>query len=116
MKPIVIIPARGGSKRIPRKNISEINGQSALNILVLKLQGMDLFEKIKQDFERGKTQTDIQTESDLKEIELALSLPQELIKERFKNPSVVRSAIGNRKIFPTDNQERINKVLNEIFK
>ena len=46
MKPIVIIPARGGSKRIPRKNISEINGQSALNILILKLQGMDLFEEI----------------------------------------------------------------------
>lgn len=76
----------------------------------------DLFEKIKQDFERGKTQTDIQAESDLKEIELALSLPQELIKERFKNPSIVKSAIGNRKIFPTDNQERINRVLNEIFK
>jgi pseudaminic acid cytidylyltransferase len=46
MKPIVIIPARGGSKRIPRKNISDINGQSALDILILKLQNMDLFEKI----------------------------------------------------------------------
>jgi len=46
MKPIVIIPARGGSKRIPRKNISDINGQSALVILILKLQSMDLFEKI----------------------------------------------------------------------
>jgi len=46
MKPIVIIPARGGSKRIPRKNISDINGQNALAILVLKLKNMDFFEKI----------------------------------------------------------------------
>ena len=46
MKPIVIIPARGGSKRIPRKNISDINGQNALAILIMKLQSMDLFGKI----------------------------------------------------------------------
>ncbi len=46
MKPIVIIPARGGSKRIPRKNIIEINGQSALTILISKLARMDFFEEI----------------------------------------------------------------------
>lgn len=46
MKPIVLIPARGGSKRIPRKNIVEINGQNALTILILKLTRMNLFEEI----------------------------------------------------------------------
>lgn len=46
MKPIVIIPARGGSKRIPRKNIVEINGQSALTILIQRLTRMDLFQEI----------------------------------------------------------------------
>jgi pseudaminic acid cytidylyltransferase len=46
MKPIVLIPARGGSKRIPRKNIVEISGQSALTILILKLTRMNLFEEI----------------------------------------------------------------------
>jgi pseudaminic acid cytidylyltransferase len=46
MKPIVLIPARGGSKRIPRKNIVEISGQSALTILILKLARMNLFEEI----------------------------------------------------------------------
>jgi len=46
MKPLVIIPARGGSKRIPRKNIVDINGQTALSILILKLKEMDLFEEI----------------------------------------------------------------------
>jgi len=46
MKPIVLIPARGGSKRIPRKNIVEISGQNALTILILKLTGMNLFEEI----------------------------------------------------------------------
>ena len=46
MKPLVVIPARGGSKRIPRKNIADINGQSALSILILKLKEMNLFEEI----------------------------------------------------------------------
>lgn len=46
MKPLVVIPARGGSKRIPRKNIVDINGQSALSILILKLKEMNLFEEI----------------------------------------------------------------------
>lgn len=46
MKPIVLIPARGGSKRIPRKNIVEISGQNALTILILKLTRMNLFEEI----------------------------------------------------------------------
>lgn len=46
MKPLVIIPARGGSKRIPRKNIVDINGQPALSILILKLKEMNLFEEI----------------------------------------------------------------------
>lgn len=46
MNPIVIIPARGGSKRIPRKNIVDISGQSALSILILKLIQMNLFEEI----------------------------------------------------------------------
>ncbi len=46
MRPIAIIPARGGSKRIPRKNTVDVNGKRALTILIQKLQNMDLFEKI----------------------------------------------------------------------
>lgn len=46
MKPIVLIPARGGSKRIPRKNIIHINGEPALGILIKNLQSMKLFSKI----------------------------------------------------------------------
>jgi pseudaminic acid cytidylyltransferase len=46
MKPIVIIPARGGSKRIPRKNITDVGGSPALGLLISNLQAMDLFEKI----------------------------------------------------------------------
>ena len=46
MKPIVIIPARGGSKRIPRKNIININNTPALGLLISNLIAMDLFEQI----------------------------------------------------------------------
>jgi CMP-N-acetylneuraminic acid synthetase len=45
-KPIVIIPARGGSKRIPRKNIVEIIGKPALGILIERLKDFGLFQEI----------------------------------------------------------------------
>ena len=46
MKPIVIIPARGGSKRISRKNISTILGKPALGILLENLIEFNIFEEI----------------------------------------------------------------------
>ena len=46
MKPIVLIPARGGSKRIPKKNISIISGEPALGLLISKLESTDLFDEI----------------------------------------------------------------------
>ncbi len=46
MKPLVVIPARGGSKRIPRKNITDINGSPALGILVSKLLAFGIFDEV----------------------------------------------------------------------
>ena len=46
MKPTVIIPARGGSKRILKKNIVSIGTHPALGLLISNLHMMDLFEKI----------------------------------------------------------------------
>jgi CMP-N-acetylneuraminic acid synthetase len=46
MKPIVVIPARGGSKRISKKNISIISGKPALGLLISKLNNTDLFDEI----------------------------------------------------------------------
>jgi pseudaminic acid cytidylyltransferase len=46
MKPIVVIPARGGSKRIPKKNISIISGKPALGLLISKLASTALFDEI----------------------------------------------------------------------
>ena len=46
MKPTVIIPARGGSKRIPRKNIIDVGTGPALGLLISNLNAMALFEKI----------------------------------------------------------------------
>jgi pseudaminic acid cytidylyltransferase len=46
MKPTVIIPARGGSKRIPKKNIINIGTGPALGLMISNLHAMGLFEKI----------------------------------------------------------------------
>jgi pseudaminic acid cytidylyltransferase len=46
MKPTVIIPARGGSKRILRKNIIDVGTGPALGLLISNLHAMALFEKI----------------------------------------------------------------------
>ncbi len=45
-KPIAIIPARGGSKRIPNKNIALIDGIPMIAIVIEKLLSFDIFEKI----------------------------------------------------------------------
>ncbi len=45
-KPIVIIPARGGSKRIPNKNIALIDGVPMIALVIEKLLSFDIFEKI----------------------------------------------------------------------
>lgn len=46
MKPLAIIPARGGSKRIFRKNIKKINGTPALSIQITNLLEMSIFENV----------------------------------------------------------------------
>lgn len=44
--PIAVIPARGGSKRIPRKNIRLFNGKPMIAHAIISLQKANLFENI----------------------------------------------------------------------
>jgi CMP-N-acetylneuraminic acid synthetase len=46
IKRIAIIPARGGSKRIPRKNIREFAGKPMISYVLDTTQRSDLFDKI----------------------------------------------------------------------
>lgn len=46
MKPIVIIPARGGSKRVPRKNIVDLNGSPLITYAIATCLKSDLFSKV----------------------------------------------------------------------
>jgi pseudaminic acid cytidylyltransferase len=46
VKPIAIIPARAGSKRIPRKNIRPLDGIPILGRLISKLRATDLCSRI----------------------------------------------------------------------
>ena len=43
---IAIIPARGGSKRIPRKNIKEFNGKPIIAYSIEAAINSDLFDEI----------------------------------------------------------------------
>lgn len=45
-QPIAVIPARGGSKRIPRKNIRQFNGLPMIAHAIISLQKANLFEDI----------------------------------------------------------------------
>jgi len=45
-RPIAVIPARGGSKRIPRKNIRLFNGKPMIAHAIISLQEANLFENI----------------------------------------------------------------------
>jgi hypothetical protein len=76
----------------------------------------EMLKKIKEDFDRGKTTKDIQNQQDLDSLANALSVPKDQIKNIFKTKSIVMSAIGRRNIFGTDNEQRLNDTLNEIFK
>jgi hypothetical protein len=76
----------------------------------------EMLKKIKDDFDRGKSTKDIQTQQDLDILENALSTPKDQIKSIFRSKSLVMSAIGKRNIFGADNEQRLNDTLNEIFK
>jgi predicted small secreted protein len=76
----------------------------------------EMLKKIKDDFDRGKSTKDIQAQQDLDILENALSTSKDQIKNIFRSKSLVMSAIGRRNIFGTDNEQRLNDTLNEIFK
>jgi pseudaminic acid cytidylyltransferase len=46
MKTYAILPARGGSKRIPRKNIKNFNGKPLIHWTLLNLISYDMFDEI----------------------------------------------------------------------
>lgn len=45
-KPICIIPARGGSKRIPKKNIKDFHGKPIISYAIENAIKSDLFSRI----------------------------------------------------------------------
>ena len=46
MKPVCIIPARGGSKGIPRKNIRKIGGKPLIAYTIMKAKKSKIFSHI----------------------------------------------------------------------
>jgi type IV secretory pathway VirB10-like protein len=82
-------------------------------------EGLDLDEllkKIKDEFSKGKSSNQIQNDMGFNAIEEALSTPKDSIKSVFKSKQLAKAAIGNRNLFGADNEQKINDLLNEIFK
>jgi hypothetical protein len=82
-------------------------------------EGLDLDEllkKIKDEFSKGKSSQQIQNDMGFNVIEEALSTPKDSIKSVFKSKQLAKAAIGNRNLFGADNEQKINDLLNEIFK
>ena len=46
MKNIAIIPARGGSKRVPKKNIRHFNGKAIIGHVIEKALTCKIFDKV----------------------------------------------------------------------
>ena len=46
MKPLCIIPARGGSKRFPRKNIALLNGKPILSYVIAAARESEVFDSV----------------------------------------------------------------------
>lgn len=55
MKPLCLIPARGGSKRIPGKNLREFCGVPALQRVITMCRDSDLFRDVVVSSEDSKT-------------------------------------------------------------
>ena len=73
-------------------------------------------KKIKDEFSKGKSSNQIQNDMGFNVLEEALSTPKNSIKSVFKTKQLAKAAIGNRNLFGVDNEEKINDLLNEIFK
>jgi hypothetical protein len=76
----------------------------------------ELLKKVKDAFEKGNSTQNIQNEMDLQVVERALATSKNNIKDVFKTKAIAKAAIGNRNLFGADNEQKINDVLNEIFK
>jgi hypothetical protein len=76
----------------------------------------DLLKNIKDEFEKGNSPQEIQNKMDIEIIEKALSTPRNNIKQVFKTKQIAKAAIGKTNLFGAENEQKINDVLNEIFK
>ena len=75
-----------------------------------------MMKNVNENFKLGNSAESIQAEFDSQTLSNALSTPLDKIKNIFKTKQVAKSAIGKQELFSTDNESRINNVLNEIFK
>jgi pseudaminic acid cytidylyltransferase len=95
MKPICIIPARGGSKRFPRKNVALLAGKPLITHVITTALDSGIFEKVilsSDDTEILSVGKDAGAE--------ALERPQELGEDTARVKDVCRHIITNE--FPVD--------------
>ena len=96
MKPIAILPARGGSKRIPRKNIADFCGQPLISYPIEACLAADIFSDVivsTDDTEIAAIAESYGASSDARPASLggdtvpAIQVLKELLERRYPNQS-----------------------------
>jgi len=90
MKPLVIIPARGGSKGVPRKNIKLLNGKALI------LYAVEEARKVFKDEQICISTDDIEIKSCVENAGLKVPFlrPEELAMDHSSTYDVLRHAVG----------------------
>jgi pseudaminic acid cytidylyltransferase len=90
MTTIAIIPARGGSKRIPRKNIREFCGKPMIAYAIEAAQSSNLFDRIIVSTD----DSEIARVSESYDAEVPFKRPEELANDYAGTVEVIAHAIG----------------------
>jgi pseudaminic acid cytidylyltransferase len=93
-KPICIIPARGGSKRIPKKNLLVYRNKSLLQIAIEKALGSNLFESVIVNTDDSDVIQDLKTIDGV----IVSTRPKNLGGDNVRADEVIRWEISKRKI------------------
>lgn len=93
-KPVCIIPARGGSKRIPKKNLLVYRNKSLIQIAVEKALGSNLFQSVIVNTDDSEVIQELKTFGGV----IVSTRPKKLGGDKVRADEVIRWEISKQKI------------------
>ena len=73
-------------------------------------------DELEKEIKKGEKLEEIQINNDIEAIERFLGFTSKKIKSQFKNVELAQNLIGKDKIFNSNNEQRITKALDKIFR